>query len=416
MVRVVLSALFMVFWSMEIKAADTRQMIFHSDFATLQVELDGHPERLPIMSGEPGERLVVKFDELSDNRRNLRFSLQHCTADWQPSDLLPSEFASGWNEGRVPDGEFSHATLVHYVHYELRLPDDGVSPLLPGNYLLRVFDEDTPEETLLQARFGVSSEEIAVSGKADFRTDIDYLASHQQLELEAEISRAEVTNPYTDIRIVVDRNSQPETERVVNQPSMVSGQKIFYRHLPQLIFDAGNEYRRMEILATQWPGMGVSSIANDGEIYYAIVGPDEPRNESGYVYDETQHGRMTIREYNSSRSDIEADYLLTTFVLTMPKLEGYDIYLEGDLTERRLDDSSLMSYELSEGAYVYEKLFKQGAYNYQYVARKRSDGTVSTALTEGNYYPTRNHYNVRVYYRRAGERYDRLAGFTTIEL
>ncbi len=387
--------------------------LLHPSFATLQVEIDGHPERMPVLTGEAGENLVIKFDELGDSRRNLRFSLQHCTADWKPTPgLLPSEFASGWNEGEVPQGEFSRATMTHYVHYELRVPGDGVAPLLLGNYILTVYEEgSTPETPLLRARFGVTDHEISLSATYSGKTDIDYLASHQQLEITADIQNARIQNPYTDILLVIDQNSRPDTERRIQTPASVNGTRAIYRHGADLIFPAGNEYRRIETVSTEFHGMGIESTGHDYEGYHAVVRTDEPRSEAGYSYDETQYGRFTIREYNSDRSDIDADYVETHFTLAMPRLQGAEVYVEGDLSGRRLDESSRMVYDDESQAYRWSAFLKQGAYNYQYVALP---GT-NTLTVEGNYHQTRNRYNIRVYYRRPGERFDRLAGILTLE-
>lgn len=387
--------------------------LLHPSFATLQIEIDGHPERVPVLTGEPGESLVVKFDELGDLRRNLRFSLQHCTADWKPTPgLFPSEFASGWNEGEVPQGEFSRATMTHYVHYELRVPDDGVAPLLPGNYILTVYEEGyTPETPLLRARFGVTDNEISMNATYSGKTDVDYLASHQQLEITADFRDARIQNPYADILLVVDQNSRPDTERRLHMPSAVNGTCAIYRNSADLIFPAGNEYRRIETVSTEFPGMGIESTWHDYEGYHAVVKTDKPRSEAGYSYDETQYGRFTIRGYYSDHSDIDADYVETHFMLVMPRLQDAEVYVEGDISGRRFDESSRMVYDDEVQAYRWSAFLKQGAYNYQYIAVPETE----PLTIEGDYHQTRNRYDIRVYYRRPAERFDRLAGILTLE-
>ena len=43
------------------------------------------------------------------------------------------------------------------------------------------------------------------------------------------------------------------------------------------------------------------------------------------------------------------------------------------------------------------------------------DGSLSTSVVEGNYYETRNQYEIYVYYRPDGARYDRLLGVAQLE-
>lgn len=396
-------------------SADTRQQIFAPSFRTLQVAIDGHPEAQPVMISGTPDRLTVSFDELSDSRRNLRYTLTHCDAAWQPSQINPSDYIDGFNEATVPDGEFSRSTLTHYVHYTISIPDDGLRPTLPGNYLLTVFDESSPATPLLQARFSVCDPEMNITADVSPRTDVDYLASHQQLKVSVDASQARVSNPYTDLKVIIDQNSRPETEVTLTSPTSVRGRTAIYDHLPALIFDGCNEYRRMEIISTQWPGMGIDRVEHDRRQYIATVMTDTPRADSQYTYDSTQHGRFTIREYNSANSDTEADYILTRFTLCMPELPGHDIYIEGDITGRNAAAGEPMRYDRETGCYTAELLLKQGAYNYQYVARKKDTGATTTAPTEGNFHNTTNRYNIRVYYRRPGERFDRLAGVTTVE-
>ena len=58
-------------------------------------------------------------------------------------------------------------------------------------------------------------------------------------------------------------------------------------------------------------------------------------------------------------------------------------------------------------------LLKQGAYNYQYLIVPPGAKRGYTSAIEGDKYQTVNEYNVRVYHRRRGERYDRLIGSAT---
>ena len=138
--------------------------------------------------------------------------------------------------------------------------------------------------------------------------------------------------------------------------------------------------------------------------------PDTPRKDEMYLYDQTQHGRFTIREYDSDRSDTEADYALVDFALEMDELHGFYVYLDGDFTQRSFDDGSKMLYNRAAGRYEKRLLLKQGAYNYQYLAVADGQHIGLTSAIEGDKYPTVNEYTVRVYYRPRGSRYDRLSG------
>ena len=85
-------------------------------------------------------------------------------------------------------------------------------------------------------------------------------------------------------------------------------------------------------------------------------------------------------------------------------LDGCAIFLQGDFTYGEYTDDFRLEYDAQDDAYYKEVLLKQGAYNYQYVVGN------SPSAIEGNYYETPNEYDIYVYYRPSGARYDRLLG------
>lgn len=395
--------------------ADTRQGIIDPSFKTLQVAVDGYPMAPPIISLlNPSDRILISFDQLAEDRAYLRAELIHCDKNWQPSGLVDSEFLDGFNLVDIDDYDFSRATTVHYVNYRLTIPSEQMRPTIPGNYLVRIYNQDDPETTLLQARFSVSDDSVGITGGVTTRTDIDTNLAHQQVELRVDPRQSPIDDIYNDLTVIVTQNGRPDNEVTVTHPLRAEGRIAVYEHLRPLIFDAGNEYRRMEIVSTTYPGMHVERIGYNYPLYNFALMTDTPRAGAGYLYDQTQHGRFVIREYNSTQSDVEADYGLVHFTLQMPRLADRDIYIDGDLTCRRLDPAWRMTYHDDSGAYELTALLKQGAYNYQYLVRPASGDGGATGPVEGNYADTVNEYTVKVYHRPRGTRYDRLVGYTTI--
>lgn len=399
---------------------DTRTGIVSPDFRTLEVKLNGEPQSVPVLAMGTDDHLTISFDGLTDDRQYLRYSLVHCNADWQPSALTDAElFPEGFNYGDVEDFEYSRGTTVHYVRYLIILPNDHYRLQTSGNYLLRVYPENDPDDILLQARFMVAEPRLQVSGHVLGATDVDYRGAHQQLEIAVDAAGYELRDMFNDLRLVVMQNQRTDNAVMLEHPSRVQAQRAIYEHLPQLIFPAGNEYRRMETVSTTYPGMHVDHIDYHDPYYYHVLETDGVRAPQAYSYDQTQHGRRLTRLYGSADSDVEADYTVTLFTLDMGQDPDCDIYIEGDLTDRRLDSSSRMAYDSEAGLYQRALLLKQGAYNYQYLAiPRRGDARngSATATVEGDHYQTRNEYLVLVYYRPSTARYDRLLGATLLTM
>lgn len=389
---------------------DTMTGIYDDNIKTLQVSVDGNAFAPPIAVLGTDQCIRISFDCLADDRDYFRYSLVHCNADWQPSGLVDSEFVDGFNEGIVENYDFSRGTTVHYVHYELTVPDAQMQPLVSGNYLLKLYREDNPDEIVLQCRFMLSENTAMTAVQASPQTDIDYNKKHQQLSIMVDTEHTGVEDPFNDLTIVVGQNGRLDSERMLKQPLRMQGRKVIYEHLPALIFEAGNEYRRFEVVSNQYPGMGVEQIDYFDPYYHYGLYVDQGRADDAYSYDQTQHGRFVVREYNSDDSDIEADYGVVHFALDYPNTSSAMIFLDGDFTLRRFDDNARMVFNPSSGMYERAMLLKQGAYNYQYLIVPPGAKRGFTDAVEGDKYQTVNEYNVRVYHRRRGERYDRLIG------
>lgn len=393
---------------------DTMTGIFNEKFRSLQVRVAGSPFAPPIITLFTDDCIEISFDELADSRSYLRYQLVHCNADWQPSGLVESEYLEGFNFGNIDNWDYSRMTLTNYIHYNIVIPNPEMQFTVSGNYLLQVYQEEDPDTILLQTRFMVSEATASVSGDVLSVTDIDYNDSHQQVSVAVDATNAKVEDIFNDLMVYVSQNGRLDNEIMVRQPLRTSGRTAFYEHLLPLIFKAGNEYRRMETVSRNYPGMGVASIDYFDPYYHATLQTDLPRSEERYSYDETQHGRYFIREYNSDRSELEADYFVTHFTLDLPEQPGCNIFLDGDFVSRRFDPSSIMTYNRATGLYEKTLLLKQGAYNYQYLLVEPGKRSGDTAPIEGDRFQTRNEYTVKVYHRRRGERYDRLIGATTL--
>ena len=410
----ILLILSLLLLSVNLYADDMMTGIFNPRFKTLQVKVEGNNYAPPVITLNSDDRVIISFDELADEHSYLRYSLVHCNADWTPSGLVESEFVDGFNLGNIEEYEYSQLTTTHYVHYSVAIPNDEVRFTVSGNYLLQVFSEDNPDEILLQARFMVCEPLASVGTSVTSRTDIDYNGAHQQLSLEVDVAKVGVQDLYNEIKIVVSQNSRVDNEVILTKPLRVSSQTLCYEHQTPLIFTGGNEYRRMEITSVTYPGMRVEEMFYSAPYYHQRLEVDKLRSLSQYLYDQTQFGRFTIREYNSSQSDIEADYVMTHFALDLLEQFECGIYLDGEFTHRRFDEQSQMVYNRETGKYEKTLLLKQGAYNYQYLVVPYGTMRGTTAPIEGDFYETVNEYLVKVYYHRPGSRYDRLVGVSVI--
>ena len=392
---------------------DTRPHIFDSNVRSLKVSLMSNMYIPPILMMNGDDRLLVNFDYLGYDIHYLRYSVTHCNADWQPSQLVESEYVSGFNYADIDDYEPSGATYVRYYNYQFALPNDDMQFLVSGNYLLTVYEQDDPDEILFQTRFSVCEGKVGVFPKVTSRTDVEYNNRMQQVSFDIRYKPNQIMDPYSEFKCVVTQNSRQDNAVVVSRPMMVGVDYATYDHNRDLIFMAGNEFRRFETVSAHNLNMGVYSIKYYEPMYHAVLMADEPRNEIQYLYDKTQFGRFTIRNAEAYNENVlEADYMITHFTLdTGGKLNGGNVMLYGEFMEGLPISQAIMKYDASSGCYTNDILLKQGAYNYMYLWLPDGSNVAQTGRIEGDHYETVNEYLVMVYDRPMGERYDRLVGY-----
>lgn len=395
---------------------DTSTRVFDKRFRTLKVQVEDNFMSPPVIRMGTNDRIIINFDEIGEDNSYLEYRLVHCNADWRPSRLIESEYVSGFNSQRIEDYAFSTATFVHYVNYMITFPNDDMQVMHSGNYLLQVYDPDSPEDTLLQARFQVTENSAWTEGVVTSRTDMGHNTEWQQLEFVIDTEGFGKINPWQDIVVEVTQNVREDSRRSIKAPLRVDGNRIVYEHLQDLIFPASNEYRRFESVSNGFPGMHVDSLRYMGSNYHVWLKPDQERATHEYQFDRTQHGRFLVHEYNASDSDIGADYITVHFSLDYPELIDADIYVDGEFTHGRYDDYNRMVFDRQAGVWRAEIPVKQGSYNYQYVVKGRNGSTANPSPVEGNRYETENEYGVSVYYRPPGARADRLISFANISM
>lgn len=395
---------------------DTSTRIFDRNFKTLKTQVEDVFMAPPVIRMGTNDRLTVKFDEIGDDNSWLEYRLIHCNADWQPSRLLENEYVEGFNSQKIEDFAFSSATFVHYTNYLITIPNEDLRIIHSGNYLLQVYDPDEPDEVLLQTRFQVTENSVWIDGGVTSRTDMGHNTEWQQLAFRIDTQGFGRVNAFQDLVVTVEQNNRESTRRIIKSPLRTTGNEIVYEHQQDLIFPASNEYRRFETVSNSFPGMHVDSLKYMGSNYHVWLKPDEERATREYSYDQTQHGRFMVHEYNATDSDIGADYVTVHFRLETPEIKEGEVFIDGEFTHDRFDASNRMTYDRSLQAYTAEIPLKQGAYNYQYVVkRSKDDSHPTTAVLEGNKYETSNEYGVSVYYRPPGSRGDRLISYRSLE-
>ena len=391
----------------------TQPYVFDPAVKSVQLSPESNWLLPPVIIMGGSDRINVSFDYLDYDMHYLRYSVYHCDAMWRPSQLVESEWVSGFNQADIEECSQSRSTFTQYCNYHFSLPNDEMQLLISGNYLLRVYEQDDPDHVLFQSRFALVENKVGVQATVTSRTDETYNDAHQQLDITLNFRPGSIADPYGELTTIIRQNTRTDNTTVLTHPLSVGIGTVNYAHQPGLIFNAGNEYRRFETVNAHSINMGVESIKYFEPIYHATLYQDEPRAETQYLYDQTQHGRFFIRNAESDRfSATEADYMITHFSLfTGERFTGGKVIVEGEFTDNISPNQKEMSFDSNSGCYIADFMLKQGAYNYQYLFLPDGTATARTDVIEGDKFQTINNYYISVYDRPSGGRYDQLVGF-----
>lgn len=396
-------------WSLAVMTAvhAQRHEIYNPNIASLQVMAGSDWRNLPIAQ-LGGNAIHIDFDELSHEYHRYTYHIEHCEADWSTSqDIYESDYMTGYNDNLIIDNyEQSTNTTQLYTHYSLNIPNKNCHLTASGNYKLTVTDDQTGDK-VLTACFMVYEPKVKVGLSYVTNTDIDINRSHQQVRINIDYNGLRVSNPSTQVKTIVLQNRRWDNAAINTKPDYVSANELQWQHNRQLIFDAGNVYRKFELLDLDHPTMGIDEINWDGTHFHTQVIADTPR--PSYVYDESAQGAYVIRNSDNNECKTTCDYAQVHFTLQTNRQPG-EVYINGDWTYDRFLSAYRMQYDEVHKCYTATIPLKQGYYSYQYLVRNEGEGC-QPVNTEGSFYQTANTYDVLVYYRGNGDRTDQLIGW-----
>lgn len=401
----------LVLFLLPLIAVAQQHEIYSPSVRSLQVKAGDDWLSPPIIRLNGDVEVNIDFDDLTHTYRRYAYRLQHCEADWTPSEeIFTSDYCEGFVEGNlIEDMAMSVNTNHEYTHYHLSLPNEQCRMKISGNYKLTVYDDDSQDD-VLTACFMVTENLMPLGMQMTTATDMDIRGRHQQLEIALDYGQTKVTNPSQEVSIQVAQNACWNSSVWNPDPQFTSTKGLEWSHCRPLIFDGGNEYHKFETLQTSNVGLGIERMGWDGTDYHAYLWTDQPR--LSYVFDQDANGAYLVRNWDGRDNDETSEYILVHFTLQTPKTDA-PIYIDGEWTNHQYEPQYELVYNDSTQLYESTQLLKQGYYSYRYV-RLAADGRPIVVPSEGNFYQTENRYQCLVYYRPIGARTHRLVAYKQI--
>ena len=382
------------------------QQIFGGNVRTLTLTIDDDPTLPPYLAFGGRQYIDIEWDEMSHDYKRYRYHIDHCDWDWNVTDdIFESDFLEGLNDQLIEDFEKSFNTTQIYTHYRLRVPSKEIRLRLSGNYRVLIYEEDEKDEPVLEARFCIYEREAGIIAQISSNTDIDFNDRHQQMTLSIGYGALSIFDPERDLKVIVMQNRRWDSRVEGLVPNIRRANGIEFTHNRNLIFPAGNEYHRFEILDVHRTATGVDRIDWFEPYYHATLFPAVV--DHAYSYSEDQNGVYVVRSSDNYDDWTTAEYVVVHFFLETPRLQGGDVYVSGWWSGQTFNPDCKMEYDDAHQYYHAAILLKQGYYSYEFVQK---DGLMQRTM--GSFFETENEYEVLVYYRQQGSRYDRLVGYS----
>ncbi|MGY5849902.1 type IX secretion system plug protein [Salegentibacter sp. F14] len=403
MILVIISVLFSFF---SLQAQGQKETAPPNYIYTIEFNGSSRQNGSPIV--KIGEKLRLQFDDIIGDEADYYYTIEHYNYDWSPTQLSKSEYMVGFDDVRILDYKNSYNTLQGYSHYQLEIPNSTTRGLkVSGNYMLKIFNAE--KELVFSRKFMVYEPLATVSVNLRRSRDLSVISEKQVVNFSVESSDLILKNPNETVNVLILQNQNLRTAIKNIAPQYNIGNELIYRYDQETAFFGGNEYLQFDNKDLRASTVDINFIELN-ELYHHHLFPDRARANQPYTYQPDINGGFVVRSLQAREPETEAEYSWVHFRFeNYSLLEGGEIHIYGNFNNFKTDQTTKLSLGEETDVYQGARLFKQGFYNYKYVL-KRPDGSIDEGFFSGNFYQTENEYQVLIYYRSPGARYDRLIG------
>jgi len=370
-------------------------------------------QSLPVISLGTGEQLLFSFDDLTGGSQEYWYTIEHCTSDWKSSRLSSIDYLESFRDDRIINYKYSFNTLQKFTNYQIMLPNEQIRPKIAGNYLLKVYLQGNLQKPVISQRFYVVNNLINVGAEVAPSAQVANRFRNQKLNFTV-FHKMPIQNPQTDLKAIVIQNNNPETAILNTKPTFIRQGSLVYNDLNTNDFSAGNEFRKFDIRSLRYKAEHVQEIFRD-TVNNVVLFEDLSGNANKYTNVIDENGNFFIRNQEGRDDNTDSDYANVLFTLQSapPTIEG-EAYVVGRFNSYVLSKDNQLNYEPSRKRFSTNLKLKQGLYDYKYVWLDKKTGKVDQTIFEGSFFETENTYQVFVYYRKPGMRWEELIGYTSL--
>lgn len=369
----------------------------------------------PIIPLNSNEVLQLSFDDLRRESKIYYYQVIHCNGNWTPSELLMNEYIDGFFETEIIDYKYAFSTDIYYTHYDFSFPNTDLKLTKSGNYIVKVYEENKPENPIITKRFMIFESQVHIDVNVHRATNVNEQFHRQEVDFKINHENYDMPNPFKNLNVVLMKNHRWDNAITGLKPKFINGTLLDYDYENENVFNGGNEYRNFDLKSIQYQTINIKRIQFDQveKINHAYVLDDEVRAYKQYLSLPDINGNFLIKQNEGLDSDIDAEYLKVHFSLNYKNpLPNGNLYLFGKFSDWKFKEKLKLEYDTLNSRYHKEILLKQGYYDYMYCfVEDASKNKGDLSVIEGSYSETENDYSILVYHRQIQDNYDRLIGY-----
>src|SRR5690606_24624387 len=200
------------------------------------------------------------FDDMRGGFVDLKYQIIHCNSDWSRSEMTFMEYASGFEEERLRNFEYSINTYENYTYYELIFPNEDLNVIISGNYLLHVYQDDDYNTPLLTRRFLVTESELRIAPQMKITSDAGKYRTHQEMDVIINFKNQRLVNPINEVTLTILQNNRWDNAIQGYKAQSARAEDLMYNYIDKLVFPAGKPFRNFDVRSLQRRTVNVRSI------------------------------------------------------------------------------------------------------------------------------------------------------------
>lgn len=374
------------------------QIVASEHVASITLDPTGKPGAAPIIELSSDDQLTLQFDLIEFENRQLTLRFTHHNPDWSRSSLPPDFFRDGFSTLFMDFGAVSQNTRPLYRTYTYEFPNDEITFLRSGNYMLYVEDSDNGN-LLFSIPFFIFENKGSIRSSMQTR-----LVPRQNNRVMHQLRNMytlpeEVSQPQFDLEFYFIQNQFWGRSVKADELDFSDENEVFFETATDQYFIGDYEFRSLylEDLTNQNPQI----FESDPTQIPPLV----------RIFDDAEgfsNGTPLRGKFGRPSNDANAQYANVQFHFDPAESppENSEIYLVGDFNNWSIRSQHQLSYNTDTKRWQTSAMIKQGIYNYKYILF--NNNTINDTFFDDLFTNTRQEYHAFVYMRDSQQFYYRL--------